>query len=92
MKDFVINSPSAEFLFAGDANLQEKTLDQDLEVILPLSSNLYVGCIAGPVACAGIFMVEPLWGSNLEKLTSLHYRVTGPWDNPQVEDVTASRR
>ncbi|MBZ2189606.1 hypothetical protein K8B33_10895 [Alcanivorax sp. JB21] len=81
-----IRSPSAEFLIAGGLNLADQTMDYDIEVTLPLSSNLYAGCLAGPAACAGIFVVERLWGDRLEKMTSMDYRVSGDWDDARVEE------
>lgn len=82
-----IKSPSAELRLRGEMDIEEETLDHYMEVTLPVSSNLYVGCLAGPAACAGIFVVERLWGDRLEKMTSLGYRVTGSWDEPKVEEV-----
>ncbi len=82
-----IKSPSAELRLRGEMDIEAETLDHYMEVTLPVSSNLYVGCLAGPAACAGIFVVERLWGDRLEKMTSLGYRVTGNWDEPKVEEV-----
>jgi uncharacterized protein (TIGR02099 family) len=82
-----IKSPSAELRLRGEMDIEAETLDHYMEVTLPVSSNLYVGCLAGPAACAGIFVVERLWGDRLEKMTSLGYRVTGSWDEPKVEEV-----
>lgn len=81
-----IKSPSAELRLRGEMDIEAETLDHHMEVTLPVSSNLYVGCLAGPAACAGIFVVERLWGERLEKMTSLTYRVTGNWDAPKVEE------
>src|SRR5699024_1614710 len=61
--DLRLDSPSAEFNVAGQLNLNTGALDSAIEVTLPLSSNLYAGCLAGPVACAGVFVVERLWRS-----------------------------
>lgn len=83
-----IHSPSAEFRVAGALDLLTGELDSAVEVTLPLSSNLYAGCIAGIAACAGIFVVERLWGNRLEKMTSMEYQVIGPWHNPKVDDVS----
>jgi len=85
--DLRLDSPSAEFNVAGQLNLNTGALDSAIEVTLPLSSNLYAGCLAGPVACAGVFVVERLWGNRLEKLTSMEYQVLGPWHSPEVNDV-----
>lgn len=86
-QNLVIKSPSAEFRVKGEVNMETETLNNSVEVALPVSSNLYVGCLAGPAACAGIFVVERLWGDRLEKMTTLGYRVTGTWDNPDVKEV-----
>jgi uncharacterized protein YhdP len=85
--NLVIESPSAEFRIRGELNLEKETLDHQMDVTLPLSSNLYAGCLAGPAACAGIFVFERLWGSDLEKLTTLSYRVTGTWNDPKVREL-----
>lgn len=88
--NLVIESPSAEFRISGGLNLEAETLDHRMDVTLPLSSNLYAGCLAGPAACAGIFVFDRLWGSDLEKMTSLSYRVTGPWQDPKVRELGES--
>tara|TARA_R110002073_G_scaffold336505_1_gene534335 strand:- start:132273 stop:136241 length:3969 start_codon:yes stop_codon:yes gene_type:complete len=86
-KNLVIRSPSAEFRLKGLANMETSVLDHYMDVTLPVSSGLYVGCFAGPTACAGIFVVERLWGSKLEKMTTLQYHVSGNWNSPKVEEV-----
>lgn len=85
-----IRSPSAEFAIAGGLDLQRQTMEYDIEVTLPLSGNLYAGCLAGPAACAGIFVVERLWGERLEKMTSMGYHVSGSWDEPDVEETESA--
>jgi uncharacterized protein YhdP len=82
-----IKSPSAEFRLRGEMDMANQQLDHYMEVTLPVSSNLYVGCLAGPAACAGIFVVDRLWGDRLEKMTSMGYQVSGSWDDPKVEEV-----
>jgi len=88
--NLVIESPSAEFRISGELDLKAKTLDHRMDVTLPLSSNLYAGCLAGPAACAGIFVFDRLWGSDLEKMTTLSYRVTGSWQDPKVRELDDS--
>jgi uncharacterized protein YhdP len=87
-----IRSPAAEFRINGQVNVAEQTLNHEMEMTLPLSSNLYAGCLAGPAACAGIFVVERLWGDRLEKMTTVSYRVRGDWDDPKVEEVSRQAR
>lgn len=85
--NLVIKSPSAELRVRGEMDIEAETLDHYMEVILPVSSNLYAGCLAGPAACAGIFVFDRLWGSDLEKMTSLRYRVTGSLEDPKVREL-----
>ncbi|HEX5676834.1 MAG TPA: YhdP family protein [Alcanivorax sp.] len=82
-----IESPSAAFEVNGQVDLAAQTLDQEVAMTLPLSSNLYAGCLAGPAVCAGIFVVERLWGDKLDKTTTITYRVSGPWQDPKVKET-----
>ncbi|MDX1802891.1 MAG: YhdP family protein [Alcanivorax sp.] len=82
-----IESPSAAILVKGEMNLDKETLNHSMKVTLPISSNLYAGCLAGPAACAGIFVVERIWGDKLDKTTSMQFKVTGNWEDPKVEET-----
>ena len=84
--NLVIASPSAHIRAVGDVDLAEQRLDHDLQITLPLSSNLYAGCLAGPAACAGIFVVERIWGDQLDRTTTMDYQVRGPMQNPRVSE------
>lgn len=86
-RKLAIASPSAAFEVNGQAQLAERTLDMEVAMTLPLSSNLYAGCLAGPAVCAGIFVVERLWGDKLDKTTTMKYQVSGPWREPSVKET-----
>lgn len=90
VSDLNIDSPSAIFEVNGSMNLAERSLDQRVKMTLPISSNLYAGCLAGPAVCAGIFVVERLWGDKLDKTTSMEYHVFGPWKDPKVKESGGS--
>ncbi len=85
--NLAIRSPSAQIEVQGEMNLDKETLNHKMEVTLPLSSNLYAGCLAGPAACAGIFVVERIWGDKLDRTATLEYAVTGTWANPKVTET-----
>lgn len=87
IKKLHMKSPSADISMKGTANIADQTLDSDVTVVLPLSSNLYAGCLAGPAACAGIFVFERLLGDRLEKAVALHYRLTGNWFEPTIKEA-----
>ena len=86
-RKLAIESPSAAFEVSGEAQLAKRTLDLQVGMTLPLSSNLYAGCLAGPAVCAGIFVVERLWGDKLDKTTTMKYQVSGPWGEPKVKET-----
>ena len=86
-RELSIQSPSAAFEVNGKADLAARTLNQEVAMTLPLSSNLYAGCLAGPAVCAGIFVVERLWGDKLDKTTTMEYQVSGPWQDPKVKET-----
>lgn len=85
--NLAIRSPSALIDVQGEVNLDKETLNHQMQVTLPLSSNLYAGCLAGPAACAGIFVVERIWGDKLDRTATMEYAVTGTWSNPKVSET-----
>jgi len=85
--NLVAKGPSAVFEVSGSTELATEALDTRVRVTLPVNSNLYVGCLAGLAACAGIVAAEQLWGDRLEKLTTLGYEVRGTWADPQVKQL-----
>lgn len=86
-ENLVAKGPSAIFEMSGRTGLEGSTLQSRLRVTLPVNSNLYVGCLAGLAACAGIVAAEQLWGDRLEKMTTLVYDVSGTWEDPVVKLV-----
>lgn len=86
IKQLHLESPSADVQLAGSTNLNTHQLDATMKVVLPLSSNLYAGCLAGPVACAGVFVFDRLFGNKLEKAAALKYHIGGSWSHPEVKD------
>lgn len=91
-QNLLAKGPSAMFEIEGNTLLRNDAIDARLKVTLPLSSNLYVGCIAGLAACAGIVAFEQLWGERLEKLTTLAYDVRGTWQDPLVKELAGTTR
>jgi uncharacterized protein (TIGR02099 family) len=85
--NLVAKGPAAMFEVSGSTELASQALDTRVRVTLPVNSNLYVGCLAGLAACAGIVAFEQLWGDRLEKLTTLGYDVRGTWEDPQVKQI-----
>lgn len=91
-ENLVVKSPSALFELSGSTDLKSEAIAGRLRVTLPVNSNLYVGCLAGLPACAGIVVAEQLWGDRLEKMTTLAYDVKGVWDDPKIEQIEGGEK
>lgn len=86
-ENLVVKGPSALFELSGHTDLSSHAIGGHLRVTLPVNSNLYVGCLAGLPACAGIVVAERLWGDKLEKMTTLAYDVSGVWEDPKITQL-----
>ena len=85
----MIAGPAAEIRIGGSADLRAQTFDQTIEV-LPRAGNLLTvaGAIAGgPVGAAIGAAANAVLRKPLGELAARTYRVTGPWQDPQVEVV-----
>jgi uncharacterized protein YhdP len=70
------------------------TQDYDQTVVVsgnPSGPITVAGALAGgPVGAAGALLISQLFKGQLAGLASVYYRVTGPWENPRVERISAS--
>ncbi|MCF6288456.1 MAG: TIGR02099 family protein [Proteobacteria bacterium] len=84
---FVIDSSSAKIILSGKTGLANQDYDQTIIVeprvgrILPT-----IGAIAGgPVGAAAGFLVQGIFHKGLKNIGKIIYKVTGTWDDPQIE-------
>jgi uncharacterized protein (TIGR02099 family) len=70
------------------------TQDYDQTVVVsgnPSGPMTVAGALAGgPVGAAGALLISQLFKGQLAGLASVYYRVTGPWDAPKVERISAA--
>ena len=70
------------------------TEDYDQKVVVsgnPSGPLTVAGALAaGPVVGAGVLVLSQLFKGQLQGLTRVYYRVTGPWSNPSVEKITVA--
>lgn len=85
---FDLDGPSVSIRGRGMVNLNSQTLDQQLRVGVPISSAIPVvaGFLAGPVVGGALVAADLLLDKQLAKITSVRYRVSGPWDSLKVDD------
>ena len=92
--EFRIIGPSAQFLIVGRIGVEDE--DYDLTVVAtPETSVLIpaVGAVGGPIGVAGAYIGTKVleWlGLGIDEATAVTYRVTGPWSDPIIEEVTVS--
>ncbi|MCE8037159.1 AsmA-like C-terminal region-containing protein [Halomonas sp. MCCC 1A11062] len=86
-----IDGPATSFTLEGTVDLSRRELDQRLGVTVPVSSSLPLAAvIAGaPVVGGALFIADRLFGSAIDRVTRIHYRVRGPWTSPDITLETA---
>lgn len=85
-----IESPSAKIEMSGQANLASKEIHLNMAVTRRLSSAGFpvaAAIAAGPVAGAGVFIIDWLTGSKIDKINRHRYEVTGTWDAPRIQEA-----
>lgn len=81
-----IEAPAASIALSGNVKLIQRELDQRLSVTLPISQSLPIAAIAigAPIVGGALLIADQLFGTALDRATTIHYRVRGPWTSPQV--------
>ena len=85
-----IAGPSLRMDVRGRIGLAARDYDQQVTVYPDVSSGVTLGALAlgGPVAGVLALIAQEILNKPLSQVTQLTYRVTGSWDNPQVERGT----
>lgn len=90
-QNLILKGPAVDVGVAGRTGLGTQDYDQTLVVSGNSSGPLAVaGALAGgPVGAAGALLFSQLFKGQLQGLSRVYYRVTGPWSAPVVERITA---
>jgi uncharacterized protein (TIGR02099 family) len=90
--NLLLRGPAAEIGIAGRTGLGSRDYDQTAVVTGNLGASLPVaGALAGgPVVGAAVLLFSQVFKEPLKGITRGYYRITGPWDDPQVERVDAA--
>ncbi|UTF59676.1 YhdP family protein [Gilvimarinus sp. DA14] len=82
-----MQSPSGRMQLLGAVDLVEQTLDTRLVATIPMGGNLTViaALAAGLPAAAGVFVLSKLFEDQMNKVTSVSYKISGSWDDPVSE-------
>lgn len=82
-----VELPSGRMRLEGSADLIAETIDAHLVATLPVGTNLpWIAALAGGLpAAAGVYLTSRIFDRQVDRLSSLGYRVTGPWGDPRIE-------
>ncbi len=86
-RDLTMEGPAATVKAKGRIGLAARDYDQIVTVVPHVTSGLPVaGVVAGGLGVgAVILLAEQMFKEEIAKMTRVKYRVTGSWENPNVE-------
>ena len=86
-KPVKVELPSGKMRLEGSADLIAETIDAHLVATLPVGTNLpWIAALAGGLpAAAGVYLTSRIFDRQVDRISSLAYRVTGPWEDPHIE-------
>lgn len=88
-RQFYMDGPAARVDLEGRIGLGSRDYDQKVTVTPQVSTTLpAIGALTGgPAGAAVMFLTQKLLEKQLNKLTRFSYRVTGAWEEPQIEPL-----
>jgi uncharacterized protein YhdP len=89
--NLTLRGPASEIGIAGRTSLGERTYDQTAVVTGQLGAWLGVaGVLAGgPAVGAALLLFSQIFKEPLKGVARGYYRITGPWQEPEVRKVSA---
>ena len=82
-----MNMPSGRMSMDGDFDLLNEQVEGRLVATLPVATNLpwVVALMGGLPAAAGVYVTSKLVEKQVDRLSSISYKISGPWDDIEVE-------
>ena len=83
----VAKTPSGVIKMYGDINLINEQIDAQLVATLPVGTNLpWVAALAVNLpTAAGTWVISKIFKRQVNKLSSISYKIEGSWDDPDFE-------
>lgn len=84
---FVMVGPSVNMALQGSLDLENETVDKDIEVAIPVTGNIpLVSVLLGAPQVAGaVFLLDKLIGDPLAKFSTVKYHMSGDWGDPEIK-------
>jgi uncharacterized protein YhdP len=85
--DFRLRGPAASVDIAGRIGLGSEDFEQLVTVTPAISSTLPLAgaLVGGPAMGAVVLFAQQLLGKEFDKISQRQYRVSGPWEHPEVD-------
>ena len=88
----VIDGSSGRFKVAGSVDLNNRTLDNDVIVTLPVGRTLpwyaaYSAIVTGPLAGAGVMLAQKVFQNQIDQISSAKYKISGTIEEPNIEFI-----
>ena len=91
--DLTVSSPIASILLKGNSDLDKKLWDMEADVRPQFDMSgaaLATAFVVNPIAGLSALVSQFLLRNPIEKVMTVKYAVTGPWDDPKLEPRGAS--
>jgi uncharacterized protein YhdP len=88
--DYKLIGSVGTILLEGTTNIMDQTLNMQAVVVPNLDVSgaaIAAGIAVNPIIGLGAFITQWLLKTPLAKVMTSHYRITGSWDEPKVQDV-----
>ncbi|HET8729712.1 MAG TPA: AsmA-like C-terminal region-containing protein, partial [Moraxellaceae bacterium] len=88
--DVQLKGPTMQAKGQGRLDIGRRKVDQQYVVTMPVTSAVPLAAVmmAGPVIGGAVAAAQMAFDKQIGKATELHYRVSGDWENPQVERLS----
>jgi uncharacterized protein YhdP len=87
----LLKGPAAEIGLIGRVGLKNKDYDQTAVVTGNFTNSLPVAAlVGGPVVAGAVLVFTQVFKQPLKGLARGYYRITGPWDSPNVERIKSA--
>lgn len=82
----VMTSAVPRLTLRGEIDLIERTLDQEMSLVLPVGQTLPLAAVLAGAPQVGVvlWLVQRSVGGLLDNLSQAHYRITGPLADPDI--------
>jgi len=91
--NLAMNGPAAKVRATGRVGLSQRDYDQHVHVIPDLTASMpALTAIAAlsPQVGVATFVLGKIFQTQIDDVAAVDYTITGSWDNPQIERVTAA--